>query len=72
VEEPPDAVAKAFLRANPRLTSDSIVVTCSGQGLPRLREVHICLDRTLNPRACSADAERGACHAPTLIVPPVR
>ncbi|HEY0748298.1 MAG TPA: ribonuclease T2 [Steroidobacteraceae bacterium] len=72
VEESPDAIGKAFLRANPRLTSDSIVVTCSGQGNPRLREVHICLDRTLNPRACSADAERGACRAPTVIVPPVR
>jgi ribonuclease T2 len=72
VEEAPDAIAKAFLRANARLTPDSIVVTCSGRGLPRLREVHICSDRTLNPRACSADAERGACHAATLIVPPVR
>jgi ribonuclease T2 len=72
VEESPDAIAKAFLRANPRLTPDSIVVTCSGQGNPRLREVHICLDRALKPRACSADAERGACRAPTVIVPPVR
>jgi ribonuclease T2 len=72
IEESPDAIGKAFLRANPRLTPDSIVVTCSGQGDPRLREVHICLDRTLNPRACSADAARGACRAPTVIVPPVR
>ncbi len=72
VQEAPDAIVKAFLGANARLTPDSILVTCSGQGLPRLREVHICLDRTLNPRACSADAARGACRAPTLIVPPLR
>jgi ribonuclease T2 len=72
IEESPDAIGKAFLHANPRLTPDSIVITCSGQGDPRLREVHICLDRTLNPRACSADAGRAACRAPTVIVPPVR
>jgi len=72
IEESPAAVAAAFLSANPRLMEASIVVTCSGQGAPRLREVHICLDRELNPRACSADAARGACRAPTVIVPPVR
>jgi ribonuclease T2 len=72
VERPPAAIATAFLRANPRSTPDSIVVTCSGQGSPRLREVHICFDRTLNPRACSADVLRSACRVPTLIVPPVR
>ena len=32
----------------------------------------ICLDRDLQPRACSEDAARGACRAATLIVPPVR
>jgi ribonuclease T2 len=72
VELPPAAIAKAFLRANPRLAPDTIVVTCSGQGSPRLREVHICFDLTLNPRACSADVVRSACRARTAIVPPVR
>ena len=42
------------------------------QYVPRLREVHICLDRDLNRRACSADVARGACRAATLIVPPIR
>jgi ribonuclease T2 len=72
VEESPAAIAAAFLSANPRLLAASIVVTCSAQGAPRLREVHICLDRELNPRACSADAARGTCRAPTVIVPPIR
>jgi ribonuclease T2 len=72
IEEPPAAISAAFLRANPRLPAQSIVVTCSGQVSPRLREVHICFDRNLNPRACSADAARGSCRAPTLIVPPIR
>ena len=72
LQQSPAAIAAAFLRANPSLSAASIVVTCSGQGAPRLREVHICLDRRLNPRACSADAARGECRAATLIVPPIR
>ncbi len=72
IEESPAAIRAAFLAANPKLSAQSIVVTCSGQESPRLREVHICFDRDLNPRACSADAARGACRAPTLIVPPIR
>ncbi len=72
IEQSPAAIAAAFLRVNPKLAAQSIVVTCSRQDAPRLREVHICLDRELNPRACSADAVRGACRAATLIVPPIR
>jgi ribonuclease T2 len=72
IEQAPAAIAEAFLRANPKMPPASIVVTCSGQDTPRLREVHICLDRSLNSRACSADVVRGACRAATLIVPPVR
>ena len=72
IEQPPGAIAAEFLHANPKLPRQSIVVTCSGQDAPRLREVHICLDRELNPRACSADAARGACRAAALIVPPIR
>ncbi len=72
VEESPAAISAAFLRANPKLAAQSIVVTCSGQQSPRLREVHICLDRELNSRACSADAVRGSCRSATLTVPPIR
>jgi ribonuclease I len=46
--------------------------TCSGQSVPRLREVHICLDRDLKARACSAAALRQACRAPLLLVAPIR
>jgi ribonuclease T2 len=72
IEEPPAAIAEAFLRANPRLPARSIVATCSGQSVPRLREVRICLARDLMPRACSTDALRGACRAPQVIIPPIR
>jgi ribonuclease T2 len=72
IEEPPAAIAEAFLRANPRLPARSIVATCSGQSVPRLREVRICLARDLMPRACSTDVLRGACRAPQVIIPPIR
>ena len=72
IEQPPEAVADAFLQGNPRFPAQSIVVTCSGQGVPRLREVHVCLDRELTPRACSADVLRGACRAARIIITPIR
>jgi ribonuclease T2 len=72
IEQSPTAVVNDFLRANPRLPAQSVVATCSGQGAPRLREVHVCFDRELNPRACSAGAMREACRAASLIVPPIR
>ena len=72
IEQSPAAVTGAFLRANPRLPADSVVATCSRQGAPRLREVHVCLDRSLAPRACSEDALREACRGATVIVPPIR
>jgi ribonuclease T2 len=72
LQQAPDTVAAAFTGANPQLPPQSVVVTCSGQALPRLREVHVCFDRDLQPRACSADALREACRAPTLLITPVR
>jgi ribonuclease T2 len=72
LQQSPQSISGAFASANPQFAAQSIVVTCSGQSLPRLREVHICLDRDLKSRACSAEALREACRAPTLLVPPIR
>lgn len=72
IQQSPAAITAAFLQSNPRLPADSIVATCSTQGAPRLREVHVCFDRELKPRACSADALRQACRADSVIVPPIR
>jgi ribonuclease T2 len=72
VEQPTAAIAGAILRANPRLPPAALVVTCSRQGAPRLREVRLCLDRELAPRACSRNVARAGCRAPELIVPPIR
>lgn len=72
IERTADSLAAAFLRANPRFPAGAVLITCSRQDVPRLREVRICLDRDLAPRACSGYALRGACRSADLIVPPVR
>ena len=71
-ERAPAAIVGDFMQANPSFPPHSVVVTCSGQGSPRLREVRLCLDRNLAPRDCSADALRSACRAGQVIIPPVR
>jgi ribonuclease T2 len=71
-EQSPAAVTAAMLRANPKLPPQSVVVTCSGQNAPRLREVRVCFDKQLNPRSCSEDALHAVCKAPQLIIPPIR
>ncbi len=72
IEQAPGTIVSEFLRANPRWPAESVVATCSGQGTPRLREVHVCFDRQLTARACAADALREGCRAQSVIVPPVR
>lgn len=64
----PKVVEEAFLEANPKLEADGVTVVCRG-GL--LREVRICLDRDLEPRACAPDARRD-CSARSIRLPPLR
>ena len=72
IEQSPADIVAEFMHANPRLPADSVVATCSRQGAPRLREVHVCFDRELAPRACSSDSLQEACRAASVILPPVR
>lgn len=72
ISQSTSTIARDFLQANPRLTSDALLITCSGQDTPHLREVRLCLNRDLSPRPCSPAALKGACRAPELIVPPIR
>jgi ribonuclease T2 len=58
--------------ANPRFPDGSLLVTCTGQDVPRLREVRACLGRDLEPRRCAPDVLRAACRAPQVLIPPVR
>jgi ribonuclease T2 len=72
IQQSTEAILGEFLRANRGLRRDELFATCTRQDVPRLRELRICLDRSLNPRTCSEDALRGACTAGELLVPPVR
>ncbi len=64
----PAVIEAAFIEANPTLDADEIVVNCARN---RLREVRVCLDKTLTPRACGRDVHR-ECRADAIRMPPVR
>jgi ribonuclease T2 len=61
-------VEAAFIAANPGLTANGIAVTCSNRFL---REVRICLDKSLNYRTC-AEVNAKACQKEKIVMPPVR
>ncbi|MDD2867566.1 ribonuclease T2 [Neomegalonema sp.] len=64
----PKVVEEAFLEANPGFVADGVTVECRG-GM--LREVRVCFDRNLEPRACAPDARRD-CSAQSIRLPPLR
>jgi ribonuclease T2 len=64
----PDAVAGAFVKANPGLTQDGIAVECSRR---RLSEVRLCLSKQLQFRDCPNVARR-SCRSEQLTMPPLR
>ncbi len=60
-----------FVRANPKLKADMIVVSC-GRG-NRLREIHVCMTKDGQPRSCGSNQnQRRLCRAARLYVPPTR
>ena len=59
------ALEDAFMRDNPGLQADAITFHCRGD---RLREVRICLDKSLQPRRCGADL-REACGRELEVTP---
>jgi ribonuclease T2 len=67
---PPREVLGEFLRANPGLRPDQIVVTCDGQSL---RDVRICLTKEGRPRACGENEHKdGLCRTEEMRILPVR
>ncbi|MCK0209320.1 ribonuclease T2 [Starkeya koreensis] len=64
----PGEVEAAFRAANPGLGADMIAVDCDGR---RLKEVRICLDRSLGFASCP-EVDRRACRAERVVMPPVR
>ncbi|WP_315796108.1 ribonuclease T2 [Bradyrhizobium sp. SZCCHNRI3043] len=64
----PGAVEEAFIKANPKLTTSGIAVTCNRT---RLSEVRICLSKDLEFRNCD-EIDRQACRRDEVNMPPVR
>ena len=66
----PQQIESDFIKTNPEIGEDAIAIACGGN---RLREVRICLTRTLRPRACGANTEqRRLCALDAIVMPPVR
>jgi len=65
----PSQMKREIAAANPWLPESAMAVTCDGQFLQELR---ICLDKNLNPRACSDEVARASCREREFIVRPVR
>ena len=64
----PAAVEEAFVKANPGLGTEGMVIGCDHK---RLTEVRICLSKELQFRNCAEIARRG-CRRDQLVMPPVR
>jgi ribonuclease T2 len=64
----PNAVADAFVKANPGLTPADMAVGCDKR---RLTEVRLCLSKDLKFRACPQIAKR-SCRREQVLMPPVR
>ncbi len=64
----PGEAEKSFLSANPSLEAGDVAVTCDRR---YLREVRICLDKSLGFRACP-EIDARACRAGKVVMPPVR
>ncbi len=68
----PGELVADFLKANPDLRPDMIVVQCGGSG-NRLKEVRICFSREGNFRSCGHNEnQHRLCSAERMYVPPVR
>ncbi len=64
----PGDVETAFRTANPGIAADAIAVTCDRR---RLREVRICMTKSLQYRACE-EIDRRSCRLDRAVMPPVR
>jgi ribonuclease T2 len=64
----PTDVEDAFIKTNPGLTRESILVGCDAE---RLNEVRICMSKEFKFRDCP-DVARRTCRRDKLVMPPVR
>ena len=68
VRLPASVVEDAFLKANPRLTSDMLTITCRDG---RIQEARLCLSKSLDPVPCGRDVIRD-CTLEDALFDPVR
>jgi ribonuclease T2 len=66
---PQEEIEAEFLKANPWLKPNMIVVSCRGLDL---LDVRICFGRDLFPKSCGPNEERRVCRASTVTVPAAR
>lgn len=64
----PEAVADAFVKANPGLAKADIAISCDRR---RLTEVRLCLSKDLKFRACPEVVKR-SCRRDNIVMPPLR
>ena len=64
----PTELENAFVQANPGLRRDALAVTCDGR---YVREVRICLAKSLDFRSCP-EIDRRGCRASRALMPPIR
>jgi ribonuclease T2 len=69
LETTADEVRAAFVRANARLATETLSATCRGE---ELKEVWVCLDRDLSPRACANEVRKRHCGGRRLRMRAVR
>lgn len=67
----PTEIRSQFAAANPKIGEQGFVVECSGNG-HYLSEVHACLNKDLEGRACNREEQRHECRSDSVVMRPVR
>jgi len=67
----PEKLRSEFASDNPKLGEQGFVVTCNGSGR-YLTEVHACLTKDLQGRACNREELAHQCRSDAIIMRPVR
>ena len=65
----PDSVEKAFVAANPGLSSSAIAVTCDRR---YIRDIRICLSRDLSGFVSCSEVDANDCRKAGAVMPPLR
>ena len=67
----PSEIRSQFVAANPKVGEEEFVIECSGNGR-YLSEVHACLTKDLEGRACNREELSKECRSGSVLMRPVR